>query len=79
MSQSVKSDARALDIGCGTNKIPGAIGMDVNPRSAADVIHAGYEESLSFAMSRENRNHDSENNVTPGGRNVSRPGIGRTF
>ncbi|MGH9751254.1 MAG: class I SAM-dependent methyltransferase [Blastocatellia bacterium] len=39
MSQSVKSGERVLDIGCGTNKIPGAIGMDVNPRSAADVIH----------------------------------------
>ena len=30
---------RVLDIGCGTNKTPGAIGMDVNPRTAADVIH----------------------------------------
>ena len=30
---------RILDIGCGTNKVPGAIGMDVNPRTAADVIH----------------------------------------
>lgn len=39
MSQSDESSARVLDIGCGTNKIPGAIGMDVNPRSAADMIH----------------------------------------
>jgi len=39
MSQSDKSVPRILDIGCGTNKIPGAIGMDINPRSAADVIH----------------------------------------
>jgi SAM-dependent methyltransferase len=30
---------RVLDIGCGANKIPGAIGMDINPRTAADVIH----------------------------------------
>ncbi|MCI0490698.1 MAG: methyltransferase domain-containing protein, partial [Blastocatellia bacterium] len=30
---------RVLDIGCGTNKIPGAIGMDINPRTDADVIH----------------------------------------
>lgn len=30
---------RVLDIGCGTNKILGAIGMDINPRTAADVIH----------------------------------------
>jgi len=28
-----------LDIGCGTNKVPGAIGMDNNPRTSADVIH----------------------------------------
>lgn len=39
MGQSDKSCPRVLDIGCGTNKIPGAIGMDVNPRSVADVIH----------------------------------------
>jgi len=30
---------RVLDIGCGINKVAGAIGMDVNPRTAADVIH----------------------------------------
>ena len=30
---------RLLDIGCGTNKIEGAVGMDINPRTAADVIH----------------------------------------
>lgn len=30
---------RILDIGCGTNKVAGAIGMDFNPRTAADVIH----------------------------------------
>ena len=30
---------RVLDIGCGTNKIVGAIGMDMNPRTAADLIH----------------------------------------
>jgi SAM-dependent methyltransferase len=30
---------RVLDIGCGTNKTPGAVGMDINPRTAADVIH----------------------------------------
>jgi SAM-dependent methyltransferase len=31
--------ARVLDIGCGANKTPGAVGMDINPRTAADVIH----------------------------------------
>jgi predicted SAM-dependent methyltransferase len=30
---------RILNIGCGTNKVAGAIGLDVNPRPAADVIH----------------------------------------
>jgi SAM-dependent methyltransferase len=33
------STPRVLDIGCGANKVAGAIGMDVNPRTAADVIH----------------------------------------
>jgi SAM-dependent methyltransferase len=31
--------ARILDIGCGANKVSGAVGMDINPRTAADVIH----------------------------------------
>ena len=29
---------RTLDVGCGVRKYPGAIGIDVNPASAADVI-----------------------------------------
>ncbi|HVG22153.1 MAG TPA: methyltransferase domain-containing protein [Blastocatellia bacterium] len=33
------SKRRILDIGCGANKVPGAVGMDINPRTAADVIH----------------------------------------
>jgi len=28
-----------LDIGCGKNKIAGAIGIDLNPDSSADIIH----------------------------------------
>lgn len=28
-----------LDVGCGHRKLPGAIGVDWNPRTAADVIH----------------------------------------
>ena len=28
-----------LDVGCGQNKVGGAIGIDSNPRSHADVIH----------------------------------------
>jgi len=39
MSRNDEAGSRVLDIGCGTNKIPGSIGMDVNPRSAADVVH----------------------------------------
>jgi SAM-dependent methyltransferase len=42
MSQTAtqaNAQPRVLDIGCGVNKIPGAIGMDINPRTAADVIH----------------------------------------
>lgn len=30
---------KILDVGCGVNKTEGAIGLDNNPRTAADVIH----------------------------------------
>lgn len=30
---------KILDVGCGTNKYEGAIGLDHNPRTKADVIH----------------------------------------
>jgi SAM-dependent methyltransferase len=30
---------KLLDVGCGANKAPGAIGLDNNPDTAADVIH----------------------------------------
>jgi len=30
---------KILDVGCGQNKFPGAVGIDSNPRSHADVIH----------------------------------------
>jgi len=34
------ADSRSiLDVGCGQNKFPGAVGIDANPRSHADVIH----------------------------------------
>jgi len=29
---------RILDVGCGPSKYPGAIGVDVNPKTAADVL-----------------------------------------
>ena len=39
-SQSALTAARKiLDVGCGRNKYPGAIGIDSNPRADADVIH----------------------------------------
>ena len=40
---------RVLDIGCGANKVAGAIGIDVNPRTAADVIHDLDELPYPFA------------------------------
>jgi len=30
---------KILDVGCGANKTEGAVGLDNNPRTAADVIH----------------------------------------
>ncbi|MBL8679333.1 MAG: methyltransferase domain-containing protein [Myxococcales bacterium] len=30
---------RTLDVGCGRDKLPGAVGIDKNPRSHADIIH----------------------------------------
>lgn len=29
---------KVLQLGCGASKIPGAIGIDINPRSAADIL-----------------------------------------
>jgi SAM-dependent methyltransferase len=41
MSHQISSQAakKVLDVGCGRNKHPGAIGLDSNPRTDADVIH----------------------------------------
>lgn len=33
------SDKKILDVGCGRNKHPGAVGLDFNSRTDADVIH----------------------------------------
>jgi 2-polyprenyl-3-methyl-5-hydroxy-6-metoxy-1,4-benzoquinol methylase len=30
---------KVLELGCGMHKTPGAIGIDINPRSQADLIH----------------------------------------
>lgn len=32
-------DRKILDVGCGKNKTPGAIGIDLNPQTDADIIH----------------------------------------
>jgi len=34
-----ESEIKILDLGCGLRKRPGSVGIDVNPRSEADVIH----------------------------------------
>jgi SAM-dependent methyltransferase len=34
-----RTPMKILDIGCGRHKTPGAVGMDSNPRSDADVLH----------------------------------------
>jgi SAM-dependent methyltransferase len=42
MTEAVLSESavkRVLDVGCGWNKTPGAIGIDANPKTHADVIH----------------------------------------
>lgn len=40
---------KILDVGCGNNKHAGAIGIDNNPRTAADVIHDLGEIPYPFA------------------------------
>ena len=34
-----KNSPRVLDIGCSKNKIPGTIGIDIDPQSDADIFH----------------------------------------
>jgi len=36
---AVEGGRKILDVGCGNNKYPGAVGIDINPRTQADVIH----------------------------------------
>src|SRR5215475_15967925 len=52
ISQNNESSPRVLDIGCGVNKTIGAIGMDINLRSAADVIHDLDDLPYPFADNR---------------------------
>ena len=39
MNTPSNKQSNVLDIGCGRDKLPGAIGIDSNPRSHADVVH----------------------------------------
>ncbi len=43
MTETIPSERasmkKVLDVGCGWNKTPGAIGIDANPKTHADVIH----------------------------------------
>jgi len=38
-NESALTEAKVLDVGCGWNKTPGAIGIDANPKTHADIIH----------------------------------------
>jgi SAM-dependent methyltransferase len=37
--EAVAEKEKVLDVGCGVNKVEGAVGLDNNPKTAADVIH----------------------------------------
>ncbi|MEK7613197.1 MAG: class I SAM-dependent methyltransferase [Patescibacteria group bacterium] len=39
VKENILNDKRALDIGCGNRKLPGAVGMDVLSLPAVDVVH----------------------------------------
>jgi Methyltransferase domain len=39
VNSETNTERRVLDIGCGRDKLPGAIGIDANPRSDADLVH----------------------------------------
>jgi len=38
---------KILDVGCGWNKTKGSIGLDIDPKSHADVIH-DFDNGLPF-------------------------------
>jgi 2-polyprenyl-3-methyl-5-hydroxy-6-metoxy-1,4-benzoquinol methylase len=46
---------KILELGCGSEKMPGAIGVDINPQSAADVIHDLDQFPYPFADSEFDR------------------------
>lgn len=46
---------KILELGCGRAKTPGAIGVDINPRSDADIIHDLNQHPYPFADSEFDR------------------------
>ena len=46
---SAEAKKKILDVGCGRNKTPGAIGIDANPKTDADVIHDLEDVPYPFA------------------------------
>lgn len=39
VQETQAGNKKILDVGCGKNKFPGAIGIDNNPKTDADIIH----------------------------------------
>jgi len=39
LNETSSRPTRVLDVGCGKNRAPGAVGVDMDPASGADVIH----------------------------------------
>ena len=39
VKEDVLNGKKALDVGCGSRKLPGAIGLDIVPSSAVDFVH----------------------------------------
>ena len=37
--ENILEDKKALDVGCGQRKLKGAVGLDINPKSEAEIIH----------------------------------------
>lgn len=37
--QTISEEPKILDVGCSRNKVPGTIGIDIDPASHADIIH----------------------------------------
>jgi len=42
---------KILDLGCGNRKRPGAVGLDINPKTSADVIHDLDQYPYPFGVS----------------------------